>query len=239
MSINSRVNVVRGKNPILIVVPHGAPNNDTNTDVVGSAIAKAVNCHAVINQGFERADDVDVDNDLADCNRISHVKQPVVYDEFLHPILKICGLQVLGHKNPITIFHIHGVGDRIHQEAGEPVGLILGWGLGSNKNSYSCSKWRKNLFVHIWRTNFASNGVGEIFEGKGGGKYAGKGPDNMNQYFRREQVHSNVSSMQLEIPFNMRSDEGIAKSMGLHLAGTILEYLKWNSFPNEPESKLL
>ena len=84
--MKERVGIIIGKNPVILVAPHGA--DDTNTDIITERVAKKADCYAVINRGFERADFVDVIKDKADCNKIDHCKQEVVYEEFLKPIIK-------------------------------------------------------------------------------------------------------------------------------------------------------
>jgi hypothetical protein len=64
--VMERVSITSGKQPILIVSPHGYKNDDENTATVAEAIASVLNCYAVINRGWERADDVDIFNDKAD-----------------------------------------------------------------------------------------------------------------------------------------------------------------------------
>ena len=73
--MRERVNVIYGKQPILIVAPHGP--DDSRTDILASAAAKTCHAFAVINQGFERGEIVDTDNDIADCNRVDHCNSEV------------------------------------------------------------------------------------------------------------------------------------------------------------------
>ncbi len=87
--MRERVTVIYGKKPFLLVAPHGADGDDINTAIIAEETALALGCNAVINRGFERSDNVDVDDDQANCNRVDHIIQPVVYDEFLKPIIKI------------------------------------------------------------------------------------------------------------------------------------------------------
>ncbi len=236
--MRERVNVIKGKNPILLVVPHGA--DDMNTNIIGQKAAELCDCNAVINQGFDRADKVDPDNDMADCNRVDHAESDIVYDEFLKPILKIKEHFVGQHpvtyndedeapSSMLTILHIHGAGDIVHKEAGKHVDVIIGYGLGKESHSFTCKKWRRNVFIDAWRKT-KSNG---IYEGQGGGKYAGRSSNNMNQYFRKHELDRAVESMQLEFPYSERRTEDDAEETALSLARVIMTYLK---SPVETES---
>jgi hypothetical protein len=247
-----RVSVILGKAPVILVCPHGA--DDTNTDAITELAAQQLNCYAVINRGFERDEDVDVNNDKADCNRIDHVKQDVVFDEFLRPIQRF--EQKLSFRNtrqvasafgypiawgygggePVHLFHIHGCGNLVHKEAGEDVEVIVGYGLGIKKDCLSCDLWRKNLFVDLYR-KYASDG--DVFEGKKGGKYAGRDSNNMNQYFRKHEPKSWVHSMQLEYPFSARNDTSRAVTTAMMLAVVIQDYLAVGEYDKEPPSKFI
>lgn len=225
--MRERVNVIYGKHPILLVVPHGA--DDINTALIGLKAAEMCDCYAVINQGFDRADVVDPDDDQADCNRVDHAASEVVFDEFLKPILKIKNKVLANNENVdegdeqhLTILHIHGAGDIVHKEAGEKISVIVGYGLGKESHSFTCKKWRRNLFISSWIKVKGKN----IYEGTGGGKYAGRSSNNMNQYFRKHEHERCVESMQLEFPYSERKTEDDAEEAALTLAKVITLYLK-------------
>ena len=251
--MRERVSVIQGKRPVILVAPHGA--DDTNTAVIAEQAAKQLDCYAVINRGFERSDTVDVDNDKANCNRIDHAKQEVVYDEFLRPILRIKDklIQKWYKSNPwytgnpqdpvaCVVFHVHGCGDLIHKEANEPVELVVGYGLGHKKDNLSCELWRKNCFVDIYR-HYAQGCHswvnGEVYEGKGGGKYAGRDSNNMNQYFRKHLNEPFVDSLQLEFPYSSRNTESRAVITAMLLSTVIQDMLQYTSYSVTPDQKLI
>lgn len=235
--MRERVNVIMGKTPNLIIAPHGT--DDKNTAIIGKEIAQSIGAFAVINQGFDRDNIVDVDKDRADCNSISHCKSEVVYEEFLKPIIKIkniCNKFFTKKNQSMNVFIIHGCGSRIHSVVNENVGLILGYGLGVKKDSLTCEIWRKNLFVDLYRKIKV---YGDIFEGKGGGRYAGRSSDNLNQYFRKHDTDYSVQSMQLEIPFNLRNNNTEIKKTCFLLKSVIQEYCRHNFFHKEVNSKFI
>jgi hypothetical protein len=243
--MRERVNVIYGKQPVLVVAPHGS--DDTNTAIIAEQVAVHIKGYAVINQGFERGDLVDVDNDIADCNRVDHCKSEVVFEEFLKPILKIKDQVTKKFQSPgwydeedsgkkLLIIYIHGAGDVVHREANEPVDVVVGYGLGSNKDSLTCRTWRKNLFVDLWR-NFSDEG--EVYEGSGTGRYAGRSSNNMNQYFRKHELNRAVESLQLEFPYSMRKTESKATLTAVLLGLVLNDLLKASSYEKTPQTKLI
>jgi hypothetical protein len=235
--MKERVSTIIGKNPIILTAPHG--NDDSSTAIITELAAKQLKCYAVINRGFDRCDFVDVDNDLADCNRIDHVKQDVVYEEYLRPIKKF--VQKITSKSTAKgywyaldhchIFHIHGCGNAIHKEARKQVEVILGYGLGIKKNSLTCEEWRKNLLVALFRHYSCG---GEVYVGKGGGKYAGRDSNNMNQYFRKHEHIDAVQSIQIEYPYSTRNTEANATATAIQLASVLSDYLRADSYDAVP-----
>jgi hypothetical protein len=246
--MRERVNVIYGKQPILLVAPHGP--DDTNTALIAEMTAANAQAYAVINQGFDRGEDVDVNKDIADCNRVDHCMSEVVCDEFLKPILKIKdkitkkfngGMSVTGWPDEesdkrLLIVYIHGAGDIIHQEANEPVDVVVGYGLGNNKDSITCKAWKKNLFVDLWRNH---SNEGEVYEGSGAGRYAGRSSNNMNQYFRKHELNRQVDSIQLEFPFSMRKTESRATITAMMLGLVLKDMMKYDSYDKEPRTKLI
>lgn len=238
--MRERVNVIHGKHPILLVAPHGP--DDTNTALIAEMTAANVQAYAVVNHGFDRGEEVDVNNDIADCNRVDHCMSEVVYDEFLKPILKIKdkitkkSTGLLEDPKQLFILYIHGAGDIVHKEANEPVDVIVGYGLGKEKDSITCKAWRKNLFVDLWR-NYSNDG--EVYEGSGSGRYAGRSSNNMNQYFRKHELNRQVQSLQLEFPFSMRNTESRATITAMMLGLVLKDILKHDSYDKEPRIKLI
>ena len=223
-----RVSVIRGKFPVILVAPHGA--DDLNTEIITEAAAEKLDCCAVINRGFKKCDTVDVNNDLANCNRIDHAKQEVVYDEFLKPIntlaLKLTKMQLPSLKmSTVNIFYIHGCKDYKFENQ-DKVGVIVGYGLGTKKDSLSCDLWRKSLFIRNYRTSFRIYQDNyEVVSGKRGGFYAGRDSNNINQYFRKHDCVPWIQSMQLNFPYDRRKDKETAQKTGYQLADVIDSYI--------------
>jgi hypothetical protein len=233
--MRERVNVIMGKKPIILIAPHC--QDDHNTALITKITAATIEAYAVINQGFERGKDVDVENDIADCNRVDHCQSEIVYDEFLKPLLKIRNI-INKRSQKILILHIHGAGDIVHKEANEQIDVIVGYGLGIIKPSLTCETWRKNLFIDTWRNH---SDDGEVYEGKGSGRYAGRSSNNMNQYFRKHLFDKHINSMQLEFPFSMRKTEILASITAVKLSRVLKEMTKQSndSYEHDVLSKFI
>lgn len=246
--MRERVFTRMGKRPVILVAPHGA--DDNNTIALTKKAAETLDCYAVINQGFERANHVDVDDDKADCNRVDHAKEDVVFDEYLKPIVKfqtalwkkMFPVPQLSLYTPSKnqhkpmVLYIHGAGNKVHKTVGEQVGLIVGYGLGSKKDSLTCEPWAKNLFVALYR-QYGTNG--DIFEGQGGGKYAGRSSNNMNQYFRKHLNTRAVNCMQLEFPWSTRNTASQIDLTANLLAVVLEDHLKYTSYDPVPVAKFI
>jgi hypothetical protein len=169
-----------------------------------------IDAYAVINHGFERGDVVDVLNNVADCNRVDHCMDDIVYEEYTHYIMKYTE-EIQDRQDRVYIYYIHGFGNQVRGDhSGEPVDIILGYGLGGNvKDSITCRESRINHFGSLYKQNapgYVPTMTGTVAIGKGGGKYAARSRNNMNQYFRLHNYDIYVESMQIEITQRIRAN---------------------------------
>ena len=125
----------------------------------------------------------------------------------------------------------------MHKEAGEAVSLIVGYGRGTKKDSFSCDLWRKNLFVDFYR--YFSKDLGDVYEGRGGSRYAGRDSDNLNQYFRKHEMDTDVHSMQLEFPYTFRNSVETVSETASLLANVIEKYNTFQNYKIEPLPKFI
>lgn len=219
-----RVSIIKGKLPVIVVAPHGYEGDDQNTALIAQTISRSIGTYAVINNGFERDDTVDVMKDKADCNNIEHCHQDVVREEFLDPIINYKN-KILERYDVAYIFLIHGMGNKHRKIAQNPnLDLVLGYGAGS-PSSYSCDLWRKNAFIHMLQ----NCGI-VAYEGKKGGPMSGWSKNNMNQLFRKWYPDKQVQSMQFEIIYELRKNEDSANLIAEYLALQIQDLLKLKSF---------
>lgn len=219
---NVRVSCILGKAPVLFVCPYGQEESHTGT--VAETAARCLGGNAVVNYGFLRADSVDVANDRADCNRVDHVRQDVVREEFLRPVQRtvsrLCD-KFEGAAACAHVFVVRGCHDA-PVSVGARVDVILGYGLGAKKHSLTCYDWRKSLFVDLWRHH---NG-GHCYVGRGDGPFAGRDANTLNQYYRKHSLQYSVQSMQLTFPGCLRSSSVAALSTGNQLALVVEDYLR-------------
>ncbi len=218
MQYAERVSIRHGsaKSPILLVAPHAAPGDDVNTDIIIDTLAELLNCHAVVNRGWQRAEQYDYYKDQADCNNVLHMTD-VVADEFLDPFWNI-KTQILRNAPTCHVFWIHGMIAR------KGVDVIIGYGAGT-PNSFSCSPWRKNLMYKL-----LENESLKVWVGKAGGAYSGWSRNNMNQFFRKHKHDDDVQSMQLELSRDVRTDRGISELTAEYLASAMKDYINYDSF---------
>jgi hypothetical protein len=219
-----RVSVIEGINPVIVVAPHGYKQDDENTDLMVEYIAYNVNCFAVINRGWERSDSVDYLNDKADCNNIYHCKEDVVREEFLDPIIRFKN-RILTRNQIAYIFYIHGMSSRHRKISKDPsLDVVVGYGAG-NPSSLSCDAWQKNYFLH----SLNMSGI-NAYEGKAGGQMSGWSRQNLNQYFRKWDYDANVSSMQVEIIYDLRKDKDLAEIAADYICMAIRDVMSASGF---------
>lgn len=196
-----RVQIRHGKAPVLIFAPHGYDDDDENTALIAEHIAKTLNCYAVVNKGWERADVVDCFKDKGDCNNATQIhNDDVLKSEILDPLLR-CYHKIKRVHQTVYMFNIHGMSDRHRKLSGNShLDIVVGFGAGS-PNSYTCDLWRKNLFIYLLHKAGMTT-----FEGKAGGSMSGWSRNNMNQLFRKWYPDKYAQVMQLEIIHELRAD---------------------------------
>lgn len=223
--MSERVSIIQGRRPAIIVAPHGYDRDDENTTIVAEAIAKSLGCYAVINRGWERADEVDIFNDKADCNNTDHCHEDVLFEEFLQPIVRFRNR--IRKMHPIAyVFMIHGMSDKHRILSSDPkLDIVVGYGAGS-PDSFSCDIWRKNALIHyLEETGLVT------YEGKKGGAMSGWARQNMNQLFRKWYPDPTVQSFQIEIIHDLRTDKDICQLTGEFIAnaiGEMMDRIKFN-----------
>jgi hypothetical protein len=208
-----RVSLVHGKNPVLLVAPHGF--DDSHTATLTEAAAIACNGNAVINRGWERADTVNVLTDKANCNNIKHANHNVVKDEFLDPVNRLASRIATKHRYAL-ILHIHGCGNDIRKKCGEDVDVIIGWGDGNPKRPTSSNQTR-NLFTYLcdmakWMPVQAGTGS----------KFAAWDRNNLLQLWNNHYIYQ---ALQLEFVTATRRNAQVAEATGQKLGNLINTFL--------------
>lgn len=190
--------------PIVFVAPHGHKGDDLNTDLIAIAAAEAINANYLINKGYQRADFINVDKDIADCNNINHM-QDILVDEFLLPYKRLCKRAVKYYGKCLVLW-VHGISNTIRNSAEtKNLDLIIGYGQGK-PNSFTCYHGTINKFLYEMKNEKLN-----CFVGKTGGKYSGYSKRNMNQYWRKVEADNRIQSLQIEIVKDLRSDKIISE----------------------------
>lgn len=186
----SQLTFVSGKSPILLVCPHGHPDDDTNTDLIAQKMADTLDAFAVINTGYRRSDTVDIPSLKANLNNSDHVDNEVPI--FGNKILEF-RKEILSVYDSCHVFFIHGMADKE-----ENVDVVLGFGK-AKVPSLTCTDNYKNEFAYrLQQANFV------VKQGGVGSKYSAAMPTNMNQYFKKHGCSVNTSSMQIELINSLR-----------------------------------
>lgn len=219
-----RVSLISGKKPIILICPHGFQGDDKNTAIITEHIARKIDCYAVINRGWERAESVDPENDKADCNNIDHCYQEIVKEEFLDPIFRFVSRSLKKHPFIYT-FYLHGMANLHRLKSGlYDLDIVVGSG-GDDSESSSCSVWRKDLFCFcLYKKGF------KIAEGTKKSKLAGASKDNMNQLFVQKVPNALIQSLQIEIIETRRRNEVQAIKTADLLSGAFNSMLETDSF---------
>lgn len=223
--MRERINVIFGKNPVLLIAPHGA--DEVNTDVIAEETAIKCSSYSVTNKGFKRGNQIDLKNQIADCNKVPHCLNSIVLDEYLNPIIRIRTkiknkIKLLDdiENQKMLVLHILGTDDDFSMN--NEVAMILGYGLGSIKNSLTCDMWVKNLFISLWYAEANKRKISsKIYEATSGNKYSGRDYSEMNQYFKKYIMDNKVNSMQLHIPLSMRDTKEKAMLASEMLSNTL------------------
>lgn len=212
-----RVSIVHGKNPVILVAPHGY--DDSFTATMAEAAAKECKGNAVLNWGWERAPKVDVLDDKANCNSLKHAQHDVVKDEFYDPIIKKAN--ALQQKHPkVYVFHVHGCGNDIRKKTGENLSVVIGWGDGKPARPTATARMR-DLFTFVVENDKlwtpAQAGKGSMF--------AGWNKDNLLQMWRQWKQSGNVDALQLEFITSLRKNKSEAQTSGTYLGSLISKFI--------------
>lgn len=217
-----RVIANKGKIPVIVVAPHGHPEDDLNTDVITDCIAGELRCYSVINMGWRRAPRAVLGEGIANLNNIDHCMLDPVRIEFTDPLVEF-KKECISKYGRCSIFYIHGMSNEVRKKAKDRVDLVLGFGQGE-PSSYTCDLMFKNAFVTRCREeNF------NVYQAKVGGKFAAWKEENLTQFFRKRQLDGRVNGIQIEIANSLRSEIQEAVHTGLCLTRAIDKLVRANT----------
>jgi hypothetical protein len=213
-----RVSLIHGNEPIIIVAPHAC--NEPYMNIIAEEMAKRSNAYALINNGFKVADDVDVMRDLADCNRIEHIREDVVREEFLDPLLATKRALARKHAR-IIVLSLYGLDSQVEQRSGHNIDVVLGYGQAVVNNSYTCPLWMIDMFINEWESHGWTSS--SVYCGKPGGSLSARSIHHLPQLFQKTYPDNHVQVMQILISERFRHDRGGAAFCGVVLANVIEE----------------
>jgi len=215
-----RVSIIDGKKPIIYVAPHGATCDDVNTALIAEVLAEATNGYAVINRGWERAEEINYKEDKANCNNTYHCHKDVIKEEFLDPLIRFKN-RILKKWSRLCIVYLHGMSNKITETTGiDNLHYVIGWGRGKPA-SFTCQQWVKNFLIY----NLATGDNCTVAEGRSEGNYAAWSRKNMAQLFRKWYPDSEVDSVQIEIINKIRNNRTIAETTAQIMAITFEEMM--------------
>lgn len=223
-----KVEVIKSKKqlfPFVLVAPHG--NTDIRTNLIAKRIAEKLDISAVINNKWKRGDDVDVANNIADCNNLEHCDNKEVKKTFLKPLLECIDVKLW---RPTSIIYLHGMQDIPNYD------MVFGFGDGNpSRTTMNNNHITERLLQCLSFTNL------KVAKAKAGNPYAGWDVRNLNQLRNIDlsQVwnkhwgiktlalqQSHLYSMQIEIAYKLRKTDFDARN----IADDLIHVLKlWNS----------
>ena len=210
----SPIKTISGKNPILLIAPHGWKGDDEKTGRLTKLLAEHLECYAVINENYQRPVIIDhitkkkkpglpdPKKKLFDLNNLIHIKKHL-NNEFLKPILDYKD-EIVRNEGSATVVLIHGIADGNPKADGKDI--VIGIGLDDPANKPKRNRLTPTEAVAVkLKTIFdelvepISTKICRVTE-RGG--FSGCEKNNLNKLFTPRQKTYNdpkVQSIQLEI----------------------------------------
>ncbi len=212
--MKKNIETIKGSANILLIAPHGYPDDDENTGEVARLMAKRLGCYAVINEVYRKPEEIEVRGSgekkwkpsnkakkIVNLNRRKQVEK-YLKAEFLQPILNFTN-EILSSHGKAFVFWIHGIDDEnleseIQQmKVREDIHVLVGIGQGKIDSPTAYPK------TVDWLCTLLKGNDHKRMEARLariGSRYCGQHQDVMNQFFIQEgHTLSKVQSVQLEI----------------------------------------
>jgi hypothetical protein len=210
---------IKGNCNVLLIAPHGHPEDDTNTGKLARELASRLNCYAVINEKYRKWRDAglkgpDPENYAVDLYCWAEANKFVKTKGFIDTIEQF-KKEILRTGNPALILHIHGIKDKnmllvaektnSFQHQKEALHAVIGYGQRKNDRSrFTASKTNfvSPLINALGKHNFnaAIAPVEPIYVNNGKMKqprfYCGNHKRRLNQYSCKPKQR--VQSLQIE-----------------------------------------
>lgn len=205
--VSRDIEVLQGRNRILLVAPHGFRDDDENTGRLAREIAGKLGSYALINEHYRKPkknkrDVPDKQRAVLNLNRCNQVEKHLRH-EFLLPLLGFVR-EINDNRSPAFVLWIHGIKDiNIERAVGNghstDIHVALGAGQGS-PDRWTAPQQTTVALLESLRSN-QTRPIHGAFALRGS-DYCGWHPNIMNQYFlQRSYPHTSVESIQLEIKY--------------------------------------
>lgn len=205
--MNRAIEILCARSRLLLVAPHGFPEDDENTGGLTREIAHRLGTHAVINEHYRkpRKDEGELPDKtkaVLDLNRCDQVEQDL-RDEFLYPLLNL--VRQIGHSHgSALVLWVHGIKDSNMEKAvgdGRSLDVHVAVGMGQGEpDRWTARENTAAALLHSLRTNTVKPIYGAL--ALRGSDYCGWHTNIMNQVFLRHAfTHAQVQSLQLEIKY--------------------------------------
>lgn len=199
------IEILQGRNRIVLVAPHGFPDDDENTGRLTREIAIKLGSYALINEHYRKPrknkrDVPDKQQALLNLNRCTQVEKHL-RDEFLRPLLGFVQ-EINDKRRPALLLWIHGIKDinlerAVGNQRSKDIQLAVGVGQGY-PDRWTAPEQTTVALLESLRNNPIKPIRGAL--SLRGSDYCGWHPNIMNQYFlQRSYTHTSVQSIQLEV----------------------------------------
>lgn len=202
-----------GDNNVILVAPHGYQDakykDDENTAKLTELLQQQLNCHAIINDQYRKPrnnEAIDVAKGIADLRKYKTLQnsgdkaQKELISSFLSFLTKaIIEAEKASSNQEVFIFHIHGIDDDNINKEGANLGILLGIGLGDTPGAANEKLSAPVKITDDFIRYLKDSGVPALATCNE--KYAGRHPDNLNQYFKATYPQKTINSFQLEIRY--------------------------------------
>lgn len=240
----SDFNFLPGKNKILLIAPHGRPEDDTNTGELTKKLAVKLDCYAAINEKYRKPDEeseevTNADLQIADLNNKKSINDAGLTADWLDEIKKrkkiiLDNIQNKGIDDTCYIFLIHGAKDKNVKAVCQEADILIG--IGRSKDKSEVKKDRPTATednLKNFLQSLKDEGSIEAVEAKAAQKdtddkenwYAGHAKNNLNQCFVERPngiLDPKVQSFQVEIKNSgFRDNDDSIKKTAARLAAAI------------------
>jgi hypothetical protein len=232
-----------GKCNVLLIAPHGRPEDDTNTGKLTWELAELLDCYAVINEKYIKTStagvpEADPENLIADLYKQSEANLPQVRPVFLDSVNRFKH-EIIHRYQSLYIIHVHGIATdntpkvakliSEFQKKTKKLQAVIGYGQWRNNLSKPTADLELTVkpFIDRLMENGLQAAIAPVEPIKVNGIdtwYCGWDDDRLNQYLYNPKVP--MQSFQIELKEAGVRDKPIRRSIAAKaLAAAIKPFL--------------